>query len=103
MNSKTRRNIKQAAVFISIVHPKMEGTEGEEMARYAISLSKSIIAFVPLDRAGMELPSFLREYRDCHVIVGDVEDAAESVREFLELVPGHPVNITSQGYDGDSV
>ena len=104
MNSKTRRNIRKATVFMTIVHPNMEGTEGEEMVRYAISLAKPIIAFVPLDRAGMELPAFLREYRAINVVMGDPEDAAESVREFLELQPGQSVNITSKGYDhGGSV
>ena len=92
-----RDGIGRSRLFVCMLPEKgFEGSEGEDMLRYAIEIGKPIILWRP--RGNESIPTMLDGYTDYKVTDGDARQVADLAREFLEVMPGEEVRIIRQGY-----
>ena len=100
MNAETILKIEAANLFLSIQSEGFEGSEGEEMLRFAMELGKPILIYYSPERLHLPLPKALKGYADYAVFVGAPEELAAAVVQYYEPVPGKTeLSVSTQSWD----
>ena len=100
LDQKTIDNIWKTGLFIHIHNGyAFEGTEGEEMLKLAIECEKPILVLRIPGRENIPMPKLLEDYDNLKIFDGDVEQAAQYIRQLFSVQPPDGFTVASRGYD----
>ena len=95
MDKETCDRIVNSNVFVCLLNPDFPGSEGEESLAFAVELGKPVFLWRTNGRSDLPIPPVLDGYHDLHLHDGDVETFVAKLKDFMEIIDGRAVRITS--------